>query len=371
MPKDHATKSGDHGNFRLDSLGDLKEMAKTWSNEVRKQFADHIEKSKQKDNDGKDGKDDNKDDREQKREKQRQHILRMLAKGKISLSEALFLLKFTEDESPGGQPRGGRDSAPDNSPPTSDNNYNPGPSAPNGGSGYDGGAGSFGGGGGAGGGGGYETAPGGGASGGGGYDGGSHGGYDSSPGGGGGGYDNSSRGPSGGSEGLFGGADSTSMPRELLPIGDAVPANAEAIVVAANAALGQPKWSETDTTGVTQGGLLGCAASVSAVLQDAGVNVNNMLVRGVEMDLAAQGWQAHDFSERQPGDVIVAYRTDPNNSGGDGAHIGIVGENPNITYNNHSDTKLWSQDTPDFWTERNGFIHLYVMRPPSEGSTNA
>lgn len=126
---------------------------------------------------------------------------------------------------------------------------------------------------------------------------------------------------------------------------------------AAKASLGQALWLRHASA--TQNGNLGCAASVSSVLRDAGVaRVDELAVTGLAQKLRSQGWEARPFNQRQPGDVIIAL-----GSAGRHGHTGIVGENPNVTYNNHSSSGRWSADPAGYWT-RGRWPVVYVLRPP-------
>jgi hypothetical protein len=131
---------------------------------------------------------------------------------------------------------------------------------------------------------------------------------------------------------------------------------ARKIVAAARGNLGQALWR--NHAAATEWGNLGCAASVSAVLRDAGVaNVDQLGVEGLASALKNQGWRAYSFEQRQPGDVIIAL-------GPRDGHTGVVGENRDVTYDNHSSTGRWSPDHASYW--RSGrWPTVYVMRPPS------
>jgi hypothetical protein len=118
--------------------------------------------------------------------------------------------------------------------------------------------------------------------------------------------------------------------------------------------LGRALWSGSGAPGN-----LGCAASVSKVLHEAGVsNVSDNSVHGLSAKLQRQGWHAYKFEERQPGDVIIV-------DGGRHGHTGVVGETTNVTYDNHSSSGRWSADSPDFWYRRARGSQFYVLRPPS------
>jgi hypothetical protein len=144
---------------------------------------------------------------------------------------------------------------------------------------------------------------------------------------------------------------------------------AKAIAAVAKADQGKQLW--TQYAAATENGNLGCAASVSNALRQAGAvpgNFNELSVYGLDQHLQQQGWQQVDFNHRQPGDVIVGYRTEPSNSGGGGAHTGIVGEN-GATYSNSSSSGQWSYNDPGNWSGGE-YRTFYVLRPPSS-SQNA
>lgn len=133
----------------------------------------------------------------------------------------------------------------------------------------------------------------------------------------------------------------------------------EAAKVAESAvdATGRRMWEGAPDLDAIQYGVLGCAASVSQALIDAGVFEQweyNMSVYGVEKILTTpvgemesnmwgegKGWVRVDGPV--PGAVVCGYRTERPGGGG-GAHIGIVGPDGQTIYNNHSDTGLWTAD---------------------------
>lgn len=183
---------------------------------------------------------------------------------------------------------------------------------------YDGGAGGSTGGGGAGGGGGDA-------------------GYD----GGGGGYGGEQCVQGGGSGG---GSDGPPANVAAVPWDGQSKGDMNLMELAAQAALqGRQLWAETEWANVCQGGNVGCAASVSKILQEGGYGyAGDAGVINLAGELAANGWSQSDGPESaQPGDVIYA------DGGGDRQHIGIVGidENGNkVIYNNHSSTGVWTKD---------------------------
>lgn len=144
---------------------------------------------------------------------------------------------------------------------------------------------------------------------------------------------------------------------------------AKAIAAVAKADVGKALW--TQYAAATENGNLGCAASVSYALRQAQAvpgNFNELSVYGLDQKLSGMGWKKVDYEHRQPGDVIIAYRTtNPAASVGGGAHTGIVGEN-GTTYSNSSSSGQWSVNSPDSWRPPNGgYKVVYVLRAPGNG----
>jgi hypothetical protein len=126
------------------------------------------------------------------------------------------------------------------------------------------------------------------------------------------------------------------------------------IAAVARADVGRSLW-----TGDLPNGHLGCASSVSRVLREAGAaNVRELSVNGLDHALQNRGWQKDSFENRRPGDVIIV------NGGSRHGHTGIVGDNPNVTYNNHSGSGRWSQDGADYWHRRSRGQDLHVLHAP-------
>jgi hypothetical protein len=130
---------------------------------------------------------------------------------------------------------------------------------------------------------------------------------------------------------------------------------ARKIAAAAHGNFGQQLW--LNHAAAVQWGHLGCAASVSHILRDAGVaNVDELSVRGLSEKLRYKGWHQYSFSERRPGDVIIAL-------GSRHGHTGVVGDQRDITYNNHSSNGRWSRDHSNYWLS-NRWSRVYVLRAP-------
>ncbi len=128
------------------------------------------------------------------------------------------------------------------------------------------------------------------------------------------------------------------------------------IAVNASSDVGRSMW-----THYMNNGNLGCAASVSEVLQSLGFSyANSALVYGLQHQLEAHGWTS--TTKPQAGDVVLGYRNMDANGGG-GAHCGIVGDN-GIVYDNHSSTGKWSQDHLDYFSQRNFHAGVIYLKPP-------
>lgn len=120
---------------------------------------------------------------------------------------------------------------------------------------------------------------------------------------------------------------------------------------------GKQLWK--DYARVTENGNLGCAISVSKALQDAGVEIPDLLsVVGVRNYLVNKlNWTIHPGNEKQAGDVFYGL-------GGAHGHIGIVGRDGERIWNNSSPHgRRWTLDH-----ESRGFGRfngkVYVIRPP-------
>lgn len=126
-------------------------------------------------------------------------------------------------------------------------------------------------------------------------------------------------------------------------------------------------WAQSDFANSVKGGRLGCAASVSEVLQMSGYEYANSAGVGPLVDiLKQQGWTQIPLDRAQPGDVV--YGGKPGTrwwAGGGNAHIGVVGEDGQV-FHNSSGRKRWVQDdlTSVFNKKRFG-DNRWVLRPPS------
>ena len=141
------------------------------------------------------------------------------------------------------------------------------------------------------------------------------------------------------------------------------------ILEAAQRSVGKALWAQTKWAGACQGGNLGCAASVTKVLQEAGLLGQGEGSAGVgqlRSALQHKGWKPIRISNQsqfRPGDVIC-------HSG----HIGIVGEVQNgqvWIYNNSSGQRKWVHCTFDRSSFRSHTGRdLMAIRPP-EGQLTA
>jgi hypothetical protein len=128
------------------------------------------------------------------------------------------------------------------------------------------------------------------------------------------------------------------------------------IVAAASHDIGRAMWKK-----YLNGGNLGCAASVSAVLNEAGFSyAHSTSVSDLHNQLIAHGWKVD--SQPHAGDVAVGYRR-PKGSSGGSAHTGIVGAN-GITFANRSSSETWSQGSTSSWNRGAYPYGVAFLRPP-------
>lgn len=133
------------------------------------------------------------------------------------------------------------------------------------------------------------------------------------------------------------------------------------ITALANGMVGQQLWAQTKWRNSVEGGNLGCAASVSRVLQEAGFSyADSAGVNDLAGKLQRHGWQRVSVSQAQPGDVIYGM------SGARHGHIGIVGPN-GIAYNNSSSTGRWTAGSVNGTFTRRFGGNTMVLRPPDAG----
>ena len=120
--------------------------------------------------------------------------------------------------------------------------------------------------------------------------------------------------------------------------------------------IGQKEWTTTsEDRSVCENGEDGCAASVSAVLRQAGVyNGDQTSVQGLQTSLQSQGWTVDKTP--QPGDVILAY------DGISSGHCGIVGQN-GTAFMNASSTGEWTPTTVNYFTSN--WREVVYLHPPA------
>lgn len=151
-----------------------------------------------------------------------------------------------------------------------------------------------------------------------------------------------------------GGTQSVIAAHEKAAEGGGIPAVGDLVSQNAGAQL----WAQTDMAGVCKSGAVGCAASVSAIYNQAGIDyIHDAAVVTVVSQATSHGWtESGDLSSAKPGDIIYG------NNGGDDQHIGIVG----------SDGQLWSnQSDSGTWQHDNGYIashfgaNAHVLHAPA------
>jgi hypothetical protein len=128
------------------------------------------------------------------------------------------------------------------------------------------------------------------------------------------------------------------------------------IVAAASQSVGNAMWQK-----YMNGGRLGCAASVSAVLNEAGFSyASSVGVSALQDQLVAHGWTVSN--QPHPGDVVCGYRRPKGSGVGGAAHTGIVAQDG--TYDNHSRSQVWSHDSLSAWNTREYPAGVVFLRPP-------
>lgn len=127
----------------------------------------------------------------------------------------------------------------------------------------------------------------------------------------------------------------------------------EAIVTAAADRVGDKVWAESPFARYCENGNLGCAASVSEVLQAAGYNyANNAGVDNLIVQLKERGWQQVPLSQAQPGDVLW-----------NSHHIGLKAPEANMVFDNSSNSARWSHRPMNSSGLSDGPV--YALRPPA------
>ncbi|MDZ4833929.1 MAG: hypothetical protein SGJ27_09135 [Candidatus Melainabacteria bacterium] len=138
------------------------------------------------------------------------------------------------------------------------------------------------------------------------------------------------------------------------------------IVFNAIEGVGKALWALTPFRNSVKNGRLGCAASVSEVLQRSGYDyANHAGVGGLDVQLQRNGWTRAPLSEASPGDVVIVGRSRGWRAGGGNAHTGIVGENGSV-YHNSSSRGEWIKDNLQARFGRGG--ENFVLKPPGNAS---
>ena len=145
-----------------------------------------------------------------------------------------------------------------------------------------------------------------------------------------------------------------------------IAASAAHIIAAAKHNIGRPVWAFTKFASVCQAGYEGCAATVSELLQEGGINIpGSACVSGLVNQLSALGWHKIKINNKhqfQAGDIVYGLK-------GSHAHIGIISETNNnqvLVCDNSSSSgtlKERSIESGGSFTPNGRFSgSLYVMR---------
>lgn len=113
-------------------------------------------------------------------------------------------------------------------------------------------------------------------------------------------------------------------------------------------------------------GLFGCAASESLVLQAGGYKYADAEAAGqLYNQLTQHGWKPiANPNDRQPGDVMFAYKSGTNwKVGGGNAHVGTVAEDGNIWNNSARQGETWQKEAPG--VAFGAYDRYIVLRPPA------
>ena len=123
---------------------------------------------------------------------------------------------------------------------------------------------------------------------------------------------------------------------------------------------GQALWAKTDMAGVTENGNLGCAAAVSYVYNQAGIDyLHDASVVGLVAQAKSHGWQeGNNLAAAKPGDIIYG-----DNQGND-QHVGIVGADGKLWNNNSSDGKWHSEDITTGYIATHFGSNAHVVHAP-------
>lgn len=132
--------------------------------------------------------------------------------------------------------------------------------------------------------------------------------------------------------------------------------------------LGQQLWAQTPWAGSCDNGNEGCAASVSRVLEEAGIDTGSAGVLDLSQKLQSQGWTiSSGVDSAQPGDVMYG------NNGGEDQHIGIVGLDRGqlVLYNNFSRDGKWHEEPlKSSYIATHFQANVRVLHPPADLATH-
>lgn len=170
----------------------------------------------------------------------------------------------------------------------------------------------------------------------------------------------------GASDGIFGSGmmeidPDTGNPGNFIYNGQINSFAQRSILAAAAQSEGQQLWREVQNG--ASGGNLGCAASVSEILNMANIGdfagadtqFDNLNVVGLRQRLLELGWTEH--TDARPGDVVIAF------GGMSDGHTGIVGPNGTVYQNKSSEGGVWRQGDLSYFENWN---QVTFLRPPEE-----
>lgn len=130
---------------------------------------------------------------------------------------------------------------------------------------------------------------------------------------------------------------------------------------------GHQLWKVSKYSDVTENGRLGCAASLSVLLQKAGYKYANCpTVGGLQSQLLHNGWTKHPVSEIQADDVVVAVNSKNAKwqEGGGSAHIGAAAKDGGVWNNSKRNSAKWTKEDIDVAFPSSDYDKRWVLRPP-------
>ena len=142
---------------------------------------------------------------------------------------------------------------------------------------------------------------------------------------------------------------------------------------AAKGNVGEALWAQGPFRNSVRGGRLGCAASVSEVLQEVGFGyANSAGVGGLSGQLMRNGWTRVPLSQASAGDVVFAGKPGTNwQAGGGNAHIGIIGERGRVYHNSSSSGRWVEADLYGVFNSRRFGNQRWALRPPDLSNRTA